>query len=271
MGEFVWAVASEKAPSLEINNDPPIPAFQAGSLWVAEGRLKTEAAYKYFWIADGRTFGGDYNPPAFGPESYSHPGVPARVSPRRALSTPKYARMRQGFRGAPWRAAIWRVLRIIWVKAENAGKELEMKTLNSMKAGLAALAMTALFGAAPAAAQPYPQFDIPFQFTAGNEVLPAGHYEVVIDHFARIQIRNTTETTAHCVALSANSKTRSPNYSQATLRFNRYDGTMFLSAAWARGQADGRIVQPSGRLAEAMKASLSESRRAGVTLVSDLN
>lgn len=146
-----------------------------------------------------------------------------------------------------------------------------MKTLNCMKAGLAALAVTALFGAAPATAQPYPRFDIPFQFAAGNELLPAGQYEVVVDHVARIQLRNTTETTVHCVALSAKSKTRSPKHSQATLRFDGYDGTMFLTAAWARGQADGRIVQPSGRLAEAMRASLSESRGAGATLVSDLN
>jgi len=76
MGDFVWAVASDKAPSLQINNDPPIPAFQAGSLWVVESRLKTGAAYKYTWIADGRVFGGDYNLPAFGRDSYPQPGVP---------------------------------------------------------------------------------------------------------------------------------------------------------------------------------------------------
>lgn len=76
MGDFVWAVECEKAPSLQINEDPPIPAFQAGSLWVVESRLKTGAAYKYAWIADGRKFGGDYNLPAFGPDSYTQPGVP---------------------------------------------------------------------------------------------------------------------------------------------------------------------------------------------------
>ena len=76
MGDFVWAVASEKAPSLQINNDPPIPAFHAGSLWVVESRLKTGTAYKYAWIADGKRFGGDYNLPAFGPDSYAQPGVP---------------------------------------------------------------------------------------------------------------------------------------------------------------------------------------------------
>ncbi len=76
MGEFVWAVASEKAPSLRIDEEPPIPAFQAGSLWVVESRLKTGTAHKYVWISDGKRFGGDYNLPAFGPESYARPGVP---------------------------------------------------------------------------------------------------------------------------------------------------------------------------------------------------
>lgn len=75
-GDFVWAVASEKPPSLQIDEDPPIPAFQAGSLWVVESRLKTGTAHKYVWIADGRRFGGDYNLPAFGPDSYAQPGVP---------------------------------------------------------------------------------------------------------------------------------------------------------------------------------------------------
>ena len=39
MGYFVWAVASEKCPSLQINNEVPIPAFKAGSLWVVQTRL----------------------------------------------------------------------------------------------------------------------------------------------------------------------------------------------------------------------------------------
>src|SRR5262245_47511955 len=38
-GDFVWAVASEKGPSLQINNEPPIAAFKAGSLWVVQARL----------------------------------------------------------------------------------------------------------------------------------------------------------------------------------------------------------------------------------------
>ena len=76
MGDFVFAVAAEKGPSLQINNDPPIAAFKAGSLWVVETRLNTGTAYKYTWIADGKPIGGSNNLPAFGPDSYAQPGVP---------------------------------------------------------------------------------------------------------------------------------------------------------------------------------------------------
>jgi len=76
MGDFVWAVAAEKGPSLQINNDAPIPAFKAGSLWVVQSRLNMGAAYKYTWLADGKPIGGANNLPAFGPDSYTKPGVP---------------------------------------------------------------------------------------------------------------------------------------------------------------------------------------------------
>jgi enterochelin esterase family protein len=75
MGDFVWAVASEKGPSLQINNDPPIAAFKAGTLWVVQSRLVTGTAYKYTWLADGKPIGGTNNLPAFGPDSYPQPGV----------------------------------------------------------------------------------------------------------------------------------------------------------------------------------------------------
>ncbi|HWF10960.1 MAG TPA: hypothetical protein VG297_20970, partial [Bryobacteraceae bacterium] len=41
VGDFVWAVASGKGPSLQIDNEAPIAAFKAGSLWVVETRLNT--------------------------------------------------------------------------------------------------------------------------------------------------------------------------------------------------------------------------------------
>src|SRR5581483_5793537 len=76
MGEFVWAIASEKGPSLQVNREAPIPAFKAGSLWVVQSRLKTGTACQYSWIADGKPIGGANSVPAFGRDSYVKPGVP---------------------------------------------------------------------------------------------------------------------------------------------------------------------------------------------------
>src|SRR4029453_684871 len=76
LGEFVWAVAAEKGPSLQINNEPAIAAFKAGSLWVVQTRLNTGTAYKYTWLVEGKPIGGANNLPAFGPDSYAQPGVP---------------------------------------------------------------------------------------------------------------------------------------------------------------------------------------------------
>jgi enterochelin esterase family protein len=76
MGEFVWAVAAEKGPALQINREAPILAFKAGSLWVVQSRLRTGTAYKYTWLVEGKPVGGSNNLPAFGPDSYAKPGVP---------------------------------------------------------------------------------------------------------------------------------------------------------------------------------------------------
>jgi enterochelin esterase family protein len=76
LGDFVFAIASAKGPSLQINDNPPIAAFEAGSLWVVLAHVATGTAYKYTWIADGKPIGGSNNLAAFGPDSEPHPGVP---------------------------------------------------------------------------------------------------------------------------------------------------------------------------------------------------
>jgi hypothetical protein len=76
MGDFVWAVAAEKGPSLQINHEAPMPAFKAGSLWVIQSRLNTGTSYRYTWLVDGKPIGGANNLAAFGPDSYTQPGAP---------------------------------------------------------------------------------------------------------------------------------------------------------------------------------------------------
>jgi enterochelin esterase family protein len=76
LGEFVWAVTSEKGPQLRIDNETPVSAWKTGSLWAYQGHLKMGTAHKYAWIVDGKPFGGNLNLRAFGPESYPQPGIP---------------------------------------------------------------------------------------------------------------------------------------------------------------------------------------------------
>lgn len=74
--DFVWAVAAEKGPSLQINREAPMAAFKAGSLWVVQARLNAGTSYKYTWMVDGKPIGGANNLASFGPDSYTRPGVP---------------------------------------------------------------------------------------------------------------------------------------------------------------------------------------------------
>jgi enterochelin esterase-like enzyme len=81
LGEFVFAIASDKQPSLQITaprtgDQPPVAASKVGGLWVYQGKLKTGTAYKYTWLVDGKAIGGSSDLAAFGPDSYAQPGAP---------------------------------------------------------------------------------------------------------------------------------------------------------------------------------------------------
>jgi len=76
LGEFVFAVAAPSQPRLQINNDIPLLAVKAGSLWIYQGKLPVGTSYKYAWIVNGKPFGGANNLPSFGPDSYARAGVP---------------------------------------------------------------------------------------------------------------------------------------------------------------------------------------------------
>jgi len=61
-----------------------------------------------------------------------------------------------------------------------------------VKAGFAALAAPGLLLVAPAkGATHHLRLQIPFEFTDGNEVLPAGQYEVELDQFPHILVPAT--------------------------------------------------------------------------------
>jgi enterochelin esterase-like enzyme len=75
-GTFLFAIASDKQPSLQINQNRPEPAIQAGGLWIYLGPLKQGTSYRFTWIIDGKPFGGANDVASFPEETYPQPGVP---------------------------------------------------------------------------------------------------------------------------------------------------------------------------------------------------
>jgi hypothetical protein len=137
-----------------------------------------------------------------------------------------------------------------------------MKNLNTYKAALAVLALGTLVGTMTAAAadRSMARFDIPFQFVVGNEVLPAGHYEVVLVPDARVAVREVSEAKTHIVGLTRNFQSRSSvNSEKSLLRFSKYGDTLFLSAVWGAGDVDARTVAPGKPMIEASKADAGAS------------
>jgi enterochelin esterase family protein len=78
--DFLWAVESEKPPALFID-DQPAPGkmrrLNGSPIWWYRGTLRTGASHRFHYVIGGDRFGGRNDIPAYGPDSYEKPGVPA--------------------------------------------------------------------------------------------------------------------------------------------------------------------------------------------------
>lgn len=75
-GTFLFAVASDKQPFLQVNQMRPEPATRVGGLWIYVGPLKQGTSYRFTWMIDGKPFGGANDVASFPEETYPQPGVP---------------------------------------------------------------------------------------------------------------------------------------------------------------------------------------------------
>lgn len=76
--DFIWAVESTAQPQLVVD-DAAGPAMQHipdSAVWFATGKLTTGRNHTFRYEVRGKSFGGDVNVPAYGPDSYDQPGVP---------------------------------------------------------------------------------------------------------------------------------------------------------------------------------------------------
>jgi enterochelin esterase-like enzyme len=76
--DFIFVVESAREPKLMIDENPgaTMVQLQDSSIWYATGKLETGTSHQFEYIISGKPFGGNRNVAAYGPDSYSQPGVP---------------------------------------------------------------------------------------------------------------------------------------------------------------------------------------------------
>lgn len=125
---------------------------------------------------------------------------------------------------------------------------------------MAAIVMSLCFmvmaGATPANGQTMARFNVPFQFVAGDQVLPAGEYRVTVGQgLRRIDLRQVSDDKGAYLAAIPTQLNSTAN--TGTLVFNVYGKVRVLQAMRIRGTAEG-IELPLSKVTR-------ELARAGVT------
>ena len=107
---------------------------------------------------------------------------------------------------------------------------------------------------APANGQTIAKFEIPFQFVAGDQVLPAGEYRVTVDSaLRRIELRQVGQDSgAHLVAVPQHLD-RAAN--SGKLIFNGYGTTRVLQSMQIGGRCEGVELPPSKAGREMVRAA----------------
>jgi enterochelin esterase family protein len=98
--DFIWAVDSTAAPTLVIDDAPPIAMVRVrdADTWFYAGPLKTGVSHFYYYVINGAPFGGLNDIPAYLPESYEIPGVPhGSLSPKMFHSSRIYPGMETNY------------------------------------------------------------------------------------------------------------------------------------------------------------------------------
>jgi enterochelin esterase family protein len=91
--DFLWAFESEKQPALFIDDQPAPAMTRTGpdAPWTYAGKLKTGTSHSFYYMVEGKKVGGLTDVPAFGPDSYTQPGVPqGKLSEKRTLTSKIY-------------------------------------------------------------------------------------------------------------------------------------------------------------------------------------
>jgi hypothetical protein len=121
-------------------------------------------------------------------------------------------------------------------------KGTDMKNLTQKCILLAALAAAGLLTLSPLNAQSRAtDFNIPFQFCAGDTTLPAGAYNLAFDPTANRIVMSSTGLDRAIWILPNRISGRGDDLQTAkiTLKFHRYGDTYFLREVWPNGGGEG--------------------------------
>jgi hypothetical protein len=133
----------------------------------------------------------------------------------------------------------------------------------------AVMALTAMATTRVAQAQEAMVVNVPFDFTAGNQNLPAGEYSVKVSQSdARIVLIERKDATA-AMFVGTNAVDANKIQSESKLVFNRYGDRYFLSQVWNEGNSRGRQLMKTASEKEiALTAKIETEGQ--VTLVAEL-
>ncbi len=98
--DFLWAVESPSKPALFVDDEarPGMRQIKGSGIWIETGKLATGRSHAFHYVIDGKPFGGRFDVPAYGPDSYPKPGVPqGRISEKFVHTSKLYDGMRSDY------------------------------------------------------------------------------------------------------------------------------------------------------------------------------
>jgi len=108
--------------------------------------------------------------------------------------------------------------------------------------------------------------EIPFKFVAGDQVLPAGVYRVIIDpQFNRMELRRADGAAGAYISVHSASRPTSVELGQ--LVFRGYGHTYFLQSVWGAGRSTGSELPQSKGEREMARAASSGTQIAWVRVL----
>jgi hypothetical protein len=133
----------------------------------------------------------------------------------------------------------------------------------------AVMALTVMASTRVAQAQQTLVVNVPFDFVAGNTMLPAGEYSVQISGPLQTLILIDRKDATAAAFINTNAASARAPQTQSKLVFNRYGDRYFLSQVWTAGYAQGRQLRKSDREKE-MALVAKNQVQDQVTLVASL-